>query len=125
MHAGMPSTPPVLPAAQGARGRRLSVAAVRIQAAWRGMEARQLLRRSRAAATVIQAAWRGHVGRQRAQRLRQELAATRLQAAWRMHRQRAAFQLHRRWVRGTAGILLCACCWPEGCIQAAWMNGRA
>ncbi|KAL4420012.1 hypothetical protein ABPG75_007110 [Micractinium tetrahymenae] len=81
---------------EGARGRRLSVAAVRIQAAWRGMEARRLLRRSRAAAIAIQAAWRGHEARRRAQQLWEERAAARLQAAWRMHRLRSAFLLHRR-----------------------------
>lgn len=39
---------------QGARGRRLTAAALKIQAAWRGMEARQQLRRARAATTLIQ-----------------------------------------------------------------------
>ncbi|KAL4419268.1 hypothetical protein ABPG77_004826 [Micractinium sp. CCAP 211/92] len=81
---------------EGARGRRLTVAAVYIQAAWRGMAARQLLRCSRAAATAIQAAWRGHEGRRHTQRLREDRAATRLQAAYRVHRQRSAFLLQRR-----------------------------
>ncbi|PSC74954.1 Myosin-J heavy chain isoform A [Micractinium conductrix] len=81
---------------EGARGRRLSAAAVRIQAAWRGMEARQTLRRARAAALAIQSAWRGHTARAAAQRRRSERAAVRVQAAWRMHRARSAFQLHRR-----------------------------
>lgn len=85
---------------EGARGRRLSAAAVRIQAAWRGMEARQTLRRARAAALAIQSAWRGHTARAAAQRRRSERAAVRVQAAWRMHRARSAFQLHRRWVVG-------------------------
>lgn len=44
---------------QGARGRRLAVSATNIQAAWRGMEARQLLRRARAAAVAIQASCAG------------------------------------------------------------------
>lgn len=39
---------------EGARGRRLAQAALRIQAAWRGMEARHALLRARAAATVMQ-----------------------------------------------------------------------
>ncbi|KAI7836877.1 hypothetical protein COHA_009277 [Chlorella ohadii] len=81
---------------EGARGRRLAVSATKIQAAWRGMEARQLLRRARAAAVAIQSAWRGHVARKEAGRLRRERAATKLQATWRMHRQRSAFLLQRR-----------------------------
>ncbi|EFN53725.1 hypothetical protein CHLNCDRAFT_25512 [Chlorella variabilis] len=81
---------------EGARGRRLSAAAVKVQSAWRGMEARRQLRAARAAAVAIQAAWRGRAGRAAARQLRQDRAAVRLQAAWRMHRQRSAYQLQRR-----------------------------
>lgn len=48
---------------QGTRGRQLSEAAVRIQAAYRGMHARTQLRTARAAATRIQVGdWAGGVG---------------------------------------------------------------
>ena len=43
-----------LAALEGARGRRLSAHALKIQAAWRGLAARQHLRRARAAAVAIQ-----------------------------------------------------------------------
>ncbi|KAI3425379.1 hypothetical protein D9Q98_009143 [Chlorella vulgaris] len=81
---------------EGARGRRLATAAVRVQAAWRGMEARRQLREARAAVLAIQAAWRGHQGRGAALHMRRDRAAVRVQATWRMHRQRSAFQLQRR-----------------------------
>lgn len=48
---------------QGTRGRQLSEAAVRIQAAYRGMHARTQLRTARAAATRIQVGgWAGGGG---------------------------------------------------------------
>jgi myosin-5 len=97
---------------QGARGRRLTTAALKIQAAWRGMEARQQLRRARLAATAIQ------VGLQHAApaasaacwllgnscmavqhvllALTQVLASLPLQAAWRGHRARQLAQQLRQ-----------------------------
>ena len=49
-------TPPS-PSLQGARGRRLAAAAVRIQAAFRGLHARRELVASKAAAIRIQVRW--------------------------------------------------------------------
>eukprot|EP00887_Chlorella_sp_A99_P002927 scaffold24.g2927.t1 len=76
---------------EGSRGRRLAAAAVRIQAAFRGLHARRELRAVRSAAVRIQSAWRGHRARALAAELRRQAAATRVQTTWRMHRARRAF----------------------------------
>jgi myosin-5 len=80
---------------EGSRGRLLAIAAVKIQAAWRALEARRALIRARTAATRIQTAWRDYVKAKEAARLRQEAAAVRVQAAWRRLVARKAY-LHRK-----------------------------
>jgi myosin V len=88
---------------EGSRGRILAVAAVKVQAAWRAVEARRQLARARAAATRIQTAWRDYVKAKEAARLRQEAAAVRVQAAWRRLVARKAY-LHRK--RTTKAIVI-------------------
>lgn len=89
---------PWLHAVQGARGRRLTLSAIKIQSAVRGMRARRVLARARWAATRIQASWRGGRGRACAQEVRRDRAATRIQAAYRMHAARRAYLEVVRWV---------------------------
>jgi myosin-5 len=97
---------------EAARGRLLAAAAVRIQAAWRGVDARRQRAAALAAAARLQAAWRGLLARREARALREERAAVRLQAAYRRHaacerflalrRDRAATRLQAAWRRHAA-----------------------
>ncbi|KAH7619484.1 hypothetical protein Ndes2526B_g06464 [Nannochloris sp. 'desiccata'] len=81
---------------EGSRGRLLAIAAVKVQAAWRALEARRQLARARAAANRIQKAWRDYVKAKEAARFRREAAAVRLQAAWKRHAARKAYLHHKR-----------------------------
>jgi myosin V len=81
---------------EGARGRVLAAAAVKVQAAWRGYLVRAELARKNDAASLIQSAWRSYVEAKRAEERRRNEAAVRLQAAWRRHTARSAFQGWRR-----------------------------
>lgn len=86
---------------EGARGRRLTVSAVQIQAVYRGMHARLLLRTARGAAAKIQAAWRGHQARKMVVEMRKHTAATRIQTLFRMHFYRRRFVQQRLTKRAT------------------------
>eukprot|EP00884_Botryococcus_braunii_P001103 jgi/Botrbrau1/10994/Bobra.0234s0017.1 len=79
---------------EGARGKRLTMSAIVIQAAYRGMAARKELRQGRSAATVIQRAWRAYVQRREEEARRREASALQIQTAWRGYRHRKAFKLH-------------------------------
>jgi myosin-5 len=81
---------------EGSRGRLLAIAAVKVQAAWRALEARRQLARARDAAKRIQKAWRDYVEAKEAARLKREAAAVRVQAAWKRHAARKAYIHHKR-----------------------------
>jgi len=81
---------------EGSRGRLLAIAAVKVQAAWRALEARRQLARARDAAKRIQKSWRDYVKAKEAARLRLEAAAVRVQAAWKRHAARKAYLHHKR-----------------------------
>lgn len=81
---------------EGERGRLLSAAAIKVQAAWRGKEARMRLQRSLAAIVCIQRAWRRYVYIKNDAQRRQELNAVQIQAAWKRYTARKAFLDHRR-----------------------------
>eukprot|EP00891_Asterochloris_glomerata_P005032 jgi/Astpho2/5032/e_gw1.00071.58.1_t len=81
---------------EGARGRHLTASAIIIQAAFRGLAARRELKRGRRAASRVQALWRGHQARLWVQQLRKERAVTSIAAAWRAHKCRTMYILHLR-----------------------------
>jgi myosin-5 len=71
--------------AQGARGKRLTLSAIVIQAVYRGMAARKELRKARTAATTIQRSWRGYVERREQEKRLREASAVKIQTSWRMY----------------------------------------
>lgn len=87
-----------LAALEGARGRVLAAAAIKIQAVWRSMDARRQLAEARTAATKIQAAFRAYIVIQRVVQMRKERSAIRIQANWRSFSARSAFVTHQRYV---------------------------
>ena len=85
-----------IPLLETRRSALLESAATRIQAAYRAHRTRERIRRMVRAAVRIQAAWRGVVGQRALVALRREAGATRIQAWWRMATARAAFLGVRR-----------------------------
>ena len=81
---------------EGERGLLLSTAAVRVQAAWRGKQARMQLQRGIAAIISIQRVWRRFVYIKNDAQRRRELNAVQIQSAWKRYVARRDFLEHRR-----------------------------
>ena len=88
---------------EGARGRVLSTAALKIQCIWRGHMIRRDIRRQAEAAARIQSAWRASVERKRRQEEQRWYAAIVLQREWRRHVVRTSFI---DWKRGKSVIMI-------------------
>lgn len=82
---------------EGARGRVLSAAAVKIQSAWRAREIRQQYMASRRAAMRIQAAWRMVLAQREYQSIRRDAAAKKIQSVWKMHDVRSEYLRIKRY----------------------------